>query len=112
MRVILSILAVTSSIFSFAQSVPEKSIDRFTLVTRNNVVLRQADTLGSLSVGNGEFAYTADVTGLQTFDKEYENGISLGTQAQWGWHSIPFEKKYTLNDVAKLYESCDGTKAP
>jgi hypothetical protein len=112
MRVIISMLAVAWSIFSFAQGVSVKSIDRFALVTRNNVVLKQVDTLGSLSVGNGEFAFTADVTGLQTFYEEYENGISLGTQSQWAWHSIPTDKKYTLNDVAKLYESCDGTKAP
>lgn len=112
MRITFSMVAFAWSIFSFAQGVPSKSIDRLALVSRNNVVLTQVDTLGSLSVGNGEFAFTADVTGLQTFYEEYENGISLGTQSQWAWHSIAADKKYTLNDVAKLYESCDGTKAP
>src|SRR6187431_1808073 len=87
-------------------------IDRFALVTRNNVVLTAVDTLGSLSVGNGEFAFTVDASGLQTFYKEYENGISLGTQSQWGWHSIPSAENYTIDDVAKLYESCDSSKAP
>jgi hypothetical protein len=89
-----------------------KPIDRVALVSRHNVVLHQPDTLGALSVGNGEFAFTVDVTGLQTFAKEYENGISLGTQAQWAWHSIPQQIRYSLNDVAREYESCDGTKAP
>ncbi len=87
-------------------------IDRFALVTRHNVVLQHPDTMGSLSVGNGEFAFTVDVTGLQTYYTEYENGIPLGTQTQWGWHSIPQKEKYTLNDVAKLYQSCDSTEAP
>jgi protein-glucosylgalactosylhydroxylysine glucosidase len=87
-------------------------IDRNALVTRHNVVLKAVDTLGSLSVGNGEFAFTVDASGLQTFYKEYENGISLGTQSQWGWHSIPSNEKYTVDDVARLYESCDSTKAP
>jgi protein-glucosylgalactosylhydroxylysine glucosidase len=87
-------------------------IDRFALVTRHNVVLHKPDTLGSLSVGNGEFAFTADISGLQTFYQEYENGISLGTQSQWAWHSIPDPNRYTLDDISRSYESCDGTDAP
>ncbi|RAW00993.1 hypothetical protein DQQ10_12195 [Pseudochryseolinea flava] len=86
-------------------------IDRFALVSRNNVVLHAPDTLGSLSVGNGEFAFTVDISGLQTYYKAYENGVSLGTQTQWGWHSIPHDK-FTVEDVAVKYESCDGTMAP
>lgn len=94
------------------QQSQQTPIDRFALVTRHNVVIQQPDTMGSLSVGNGEFAFTVDVTGLQTFYKAYENGIPLGTQSQWGWHSIPQKEKYKLTDVAEWYESCDGTKAP
>jgi hypothetical protein len=90
----------------------ETGIDRKALVTRHNVVLHAPDTLGSLSVGNGEFAFTVDVSGLQTFHHEYENGIPLGTQSQWAWHSMPSRERYTLNDVAKEYGSCDSTKAP
>ena len=89
-----------------------EKIDRFKLVSRHNVVLNQVDTLGSLSVGNGEFAFTVDASGLQTFPREYENGIALGTQSQWGWHSIPSKTFFTLTDVAKEFESCDGTSAP
>jgi protein-glucosylgalactosylhydroxylysine glucosidase len=87
-------------------------IDRFALVTRHNVVLHQPDTLGSLSVGNGEFSFTVDVSGLQTFYQEYENGISLGTQSQWAWHSYQNPDGHALKDVARTYESCDGTKSP
>jgi hypothetical protein len=87
-------------------------IDRFALVSRHNVIISEPDTLESLSVGNGEFAFTVDVTGLQTFPAEYENGIPLGTQSQWAWHSIPKDEKFTLNDVAKEFESCDSTVAP
>ena len=64
-------------------------IDRFTLINRHNVHINGIDTLGSLSVGNGEFAYTADITGMQTFPQNYEGGIPLGTMSQWGWHSFP-----------------------
>ena len=87
-------------------------IDRFALVTRHNVILTRPDTLGSLSVGNGEFAFTVDVSGLQTFPEKYENGIPLGTQTQWAWHKFPMDENFTLSDVSEEFESCDTTKAP
>jgi hypothetical protein len=45
------------------------------------------DPTSPFSVGNGEFAFTADVTGLQTFPEEYQEKMPLCTMAQWGWHS-------------------------
>ncbi len=62
-------------------------IDRFALVTRHNIHNSVTDSLSSLSVGNGEFAFTTDVTGLQTFPDFYSKGISLGTMSNWGWHT-------------------------
>ncbi|MFL6253810.1 MAG: glycoside hydrolase family 65 [Pyrinomonadaceae bacterium] len=66
-----------------------RAIDRVALVRRHNPVLRKLDPLSPLSVGNGEFAFTADVTGLQTFPEEYESQMPLCTLAQWGWHTTP-----------------------
>jgi hypothetical protein len=63
-------------------------IDRFALVKRHNPRLTSFDPRACLSVGNGEFAFTADATGLQTFPELYTE-IPLCTQAQWGWHSFP-----------------------
>ncbi len=65
------------------------AIDRAALVRRHNPVVRKLDPLGPLSLGNGEFAFTADVTGLQTFAAEYERDMPLCTMAQWGWHTTP-----------------------
>jgi hypothetical protein len=65
------------------------AIDRKQLVTRHNPVQRKFDPLAPLSVGNGEFAFTADLTGLQTFPEFYDNAMPLCTQSQWGWHSFP-----------------------
>ena len=65
------------------------SIDRRALVSRHNPVLRGVDVDSPLSVGNGRFAFTADVTGLQTFAESYERTVPLGTLSQWGWHSFP-----------------------
>ncbi len=51
--------------------------------------LSGSSTLSPLSLGNGEFAFTCDITGLQTFPREYENTIPLCTMSQWGWHTSP-----------------------
>ncbi len=64
-------------------------IDRRALVTRHDVVLTKFDTENPLQVGNGEFVFTADVTGLQTFAEAYEKTTPLGTLSQWGWHRSP-----------------------
>ena len=97
------------TVFSTACDTKEKQqkIDRYQLVNRHNVHLDRPDTLGSLSVGNGEFAYTADITGMQTFPEAYEQGVPLGTQSQWGWHSFPNDSNYTLEDVLVNYKSCN-----
>lgn len=58
------------------------AIDRQALVERNNPHITAIDTLASLTVGNGEFAFTVDVTGLQSFPELYRNGVPLGTQSQ------------------------------
>jgi hypothetical protein len=65
------------------------AIDRKTLVTRHNPSLQKLDPSSPLSVGNGEFAFTGDITGLQTFPQEYERTMPLCTMAQWGWHTTP-----------------------
>jgi len=79
-------------------------IDRKALLTRHNVTNNAFDTLASLSVGNGEFAFTVDATGLQTFPEMYRNGIPLGTQSQWGWHSFPSNDGYRLDETFKGYD--------
>lgn len=79
------------------------AIDRQKVVERNNPHITQIDTLASLSVGNGNFAYTVDVTGLQTFPEMYRSGVPLGTQSQWGWHSFPNTENYKLEETFREY---------
>jgi len=64
-------------------------IDRRALVARHDPVLERFDVESPLSVGNGQFAFTADVTGLQTFPKQFRGSIPLGTLSDWGWHTVP-----------------------
>ena len=64
-------------------------IDRRLLVRRHNPSVTQFDPFSALSVGNGEFAFTADVTGLQTFSTECDDRFPLCTTSHWAWHRTP-----------------------
>lgn len=83
-----------------AESIARQPIDRRGLVERHEPVLRQFDPENPLSVGNGEFAFTADVTGLQTFPDAFTNTIPLGTLSQWGWHSFPNPADWSMERFA------------
>ena len=79
-------------------------INRQALVERHRVVNTRTDTLSSLSVGNGTFAFTADVTGLQSFPEYYQKGVPLGTEAEWGWHSFPNDANYRFEESLREYQ--------
>ena len=79
-------------------------IDRQALVQRHNPQLKAIDPWAPLSVGNGQFCFTADVTGLQTFPEHYgRKGIALETQARWAWHEDPNPNGYKLADANRDY---------
>lgn len=84
-----SFVAVPAGLAALSPPRAAGPIDRHSLVRRHNPILRAPDPLSPLSVGNGEFAFTADITGLQTIPEFHEKGIPLCTQSQWGWHSFP-----------------------
>ena len=86
-------------------------IDREALVKRHNPTATKLDPLSPFSVGNGEFAFTADITGLQTFCEPNDAGIALHTQSQWGWHSFPNPNGYKLQDAFQDFE-VHGRKVP
>jgi protein-glucosylgalactosylhydroxylysine glucosidase len=86
-------------------------IDRHALVARHNVTLKAPDPLVPLSVGNGELAFNADITGLQTFPEYHQQGTPLCTQSQWGWHTLPNPEDYTIADALEDYE-VDGRQVP
>ena len=83
--------------------VVSQPINRKLLVERHTIVNTTADTLSSLSVGNGTFAFTVDVTGLQSFPDAYAKGIPLGTQSEWGWHNFPNTQNYKEEETLKNY---------
>ena len=108
----LSILLLFIVVFFSCKSNKQPlKIDRKAVVERNNVCVEGFDSLASLSVGNGNFAFTTDLTGLQTFYKEYENGVPLGTQANWGWHTNPNTENYKWEETLKYFD-VEGRKVP
>ncbi|MEJ1194465.1 hypothetical protein [Pseudarthrobacter sp. CCNWLW207] len=90
----------------------QHTIDRQALVRRHNVEQRSLDPRSPVSVGNGEFCFTVDLTGLQSLPAEYPvggpPGTLLGSQSQWGWHSIPASEEYSLASSTVLYDSARG----
>jgi protein-glucosylgalactosylhydroxylysine glucosidase len=97
-------LLVTGILTLNVLAVLAQKINRKALVQRHNVQVHSMDTLASLSVGNGSFAFTADATGLQSFPEYYANGVPLGTQSTWGWHSFPDTTGLQYSQVLRPYK--------
>ncbi|MBN2180409.1 MAG: hypothetical protein JW715_00740 [Sedimentisphaerales bacterium] len=101
---IISLLLIGSQAFS-----QKLQINRYDLVKRHNVVIEELNPLSPLAVGNGDFAFTADITGLQTFgDYYYKNGVPLETLSNHFWHSFPNTENLTLEDAEKEYDFHGG----
>jgi hypothetical protein len=105
-------LAIALLLESLAVGTRADPIDRHALVARHNPVLRTLDLGSPLSVGNGEFAFTADATGLQTFAEPYEATIPLATLSQWGWHTAPNPNRWSMNSFSYTDSPSHGRKVP
>ena len=84
------------------------TIDRRAVVNRNNPIIKEANDLASLSVGNGHFAATVDVTGLQSFPFEYGAGVPLNTMSDWGWHRFENTSHLTASESEKAFDLGHG----
>lgn len=80
----------------------ETPIDRHALVSRHDVVLVKPLVGSVMQVGNGEFAFGVDVTGLQTTDGN--------TMSQWGWHRAPLPKGKRPEDLKLTEYDTHGRK--
>jgi hypothetical protein len=102
-----------SFVLLFAFAVPATPIDRRALVTRHNLVLTNFDANNPLSVGNGEFAFTVDATGLQTFPEAFKQTIPLGTLSDWGWHTSPNPNGWNIDTFQfKEFTNLEGRLVP
>ena len=85
-----------------------QAIDRQGVVSRNNPIITEPNTLASLSLGNGHFATTVDVTGLQSFPFEYEAGVPLTAMSDWAWHKFENTKGLKPADTEKAFDLGHG----
>lgn len=104
---IKKIFIITFSLLLHFSNHAQTKIDRKALVERHTIFNNKFDSLSSLSVGNGGFAFTVDVTGLQSFPEAYAKGVALGTQSTWGWHSFVDTANYQFSETLKDYQQAD-----
>jgi hypothetical protein len=60
--------------------IAECKIDRKSIVRQFNLRLNQSHAYSPVQVGNGNFAFGVDITGLQTF-------VPHNALSSWGWHN-------------------------
>ncbi|WP_018932155.1 hypothetical protein [Gracilibacillus lacisalsi] len=72
-------------------------MNRKTVVQKHNPSIHQIEPLSPLSLGNSEFGFSVDFTGLQTFPQLYET--PLGTQSNWAWHYSRGKDLYNERDI-------------
>ncbi|KAJ3876321.1 hypothetical protein F5051DRAFT_37939 [Lentinula edodes] len=68
------------------------ALDRHSLVTRYNPTRNASNTTTPMQVGNGDFAFGADVTSLQTF-------LPFATMSSWGWKNDSPPPNRNMEDV-------------
>lgn len=102
-----------------------KGIDRKAVVTRHNAkitcaTVKNCSLLDFQTLGNGDFAFTVDATGLQTFNRSIpvlnpgpgdQKSLScpVNTMANWGWHSTPVSKSLTPTANVSLWKDQELT---
>ena len=104
------ILCVLTPIAASAQQTKSTPIDRQAVVNRNNPVITEVNPLSSLSVGNGHFVTTVDVTGLQSYPDDYKSGVPLNSMSDWGWHKFENTKTLLPSESEKAFDFGHGHK--
>lgn len=89
------LLLLSSSLFA-------EPIDRCAVVSRHAITSDEANL--EIPLGNGEFCFNVDRTGLQT--------TRGNTMAHWGWHSFPLPEGFTPADVPATGTFQQGRNQP
>lgn len=95
---IQTILIFILSLNVVAQSyvnITKQKIDRRAVVERHKIITTATNPKSPAQVGNGEFAFGVDITGLQTF-------VPFNTLSHWSWHSFPLPKGHRVDDFKGL----------
>lgn len=101
----LFVLLGIAVLFAGCKQSRSERIDRKALVDRHRVVTTETDSVSPAQVGNGEFAFGMDITGLQTF-------IPFNTMSQWSWHSFPLPEGQRPEDYQRPTLDAHGRPVP
>lgn len=93
-------------ICGYGQHLPAGSINRKEVVQRHNLDLSDPAEQGPTQVGNGNFAYGFDVTGMQTFHDRFS------TMSHWSWHSSPLPADLSPAAYTRPKIEVDGRDIP
>lgn len=92
-------------------------IDRQSVVRRHAIEYTEPDPSSVVTVGNGDFAFTADITGMQTFTSFHDQAaaraegrvaVNTATMTTWGWHEMPNPDRFVLQDAMSSYDTARG----
>ena len=103
MKKLISVLICV--LFASAGISGQVKIDRKAVVDRHRIVTTKTDPRSPAQVGNGEFAFSVDITGLQTF-------VPFNTMSQWSWHSFPLPEGCKVEDFKRLTMDTHGRDVP
>lgn len=94
-RITVIAFIVIFGISAYAQNIQSgktnRKIDRKAIVDRHKVITTSTLPDSPAQVGNGEFAFGVDITGLQTF-------VPFNTMSHWSWHSNPLPAGKHIED--------------
>lgn len=82
-----------------------KKIDRKAVVDRHQIVTTKINSKSPAQVGNGQFAFGVDMTGLQTF-------VPFNTLSDWSWHSFPLPDGASPGDFKDTNLDAHGRQVP
>ncbi len=100
-----SIGILIAVLFAGADISGQTKIDRKAVVDRHRIVTTKTDPRSPAQVGNGEFAFSVDITGLQTF-------VPFNTMSQWSWHSFPLPANLREGEFERLTLDTHGKEVP
>ncbi|WP_325637423.1 hypothetical protein [Parapedobacter sp.] len=92
-------LFLLSGLWVLLLSSSNGKIDREKLVGRHRIITEKNNPWSPAQVGNGEFAFGVDITGLQSF-------TTHATMSHWGWHSFPLPEGLDIKDFnGKMWDT-------
>ncbi len=89
-----------------AQQFAPGAINRKEVVQRHNFHITSTAEPGPTQVGNGNFAYGFDITGMQTLHDRFT------TMSHWSWHSTPPPAGFSAGDFKQTPVNVNGRPVP